>query len=96
MKKSIPTLHITHIDKDNANNKIWNLRTVEESDESDDAWKEPCIGIWVYYFLFNKMDKKLTAKYLVKTLDKFKSRVTAYDNYAIIVNNRHYTVYDFL
>lgn len=42
------------------------------------------------------MDKKLTAKYLVKTIDKFKSRVTAYDNYAIIVNNRHYTVHDFL
>lgn len=42
------------------------------------------------------MDKKLTAKYLVKTLDKFKSRVTAYDYYAIIVNNRHYTVHDFL
>lgn len=37
VKKSIPTLHITHIDKDNANNKIWNLKTVEESDESDDA-----------------------------------------------------------
>lgn len=42
------------------------------------------------------MDKKLTAKYLVRTLDKFKSRVTAYDYYAIIVNNRHFTVHDFL
>ena len=42
------------------------------------------------------MDKKLTAKYLVKTLDKFKSRVTEYDYYAIIVNNRQYTGYDFL
>lgn len=42
------------------------------------------------------MDKKLTAKYLVKTIDKFKSRVTEYNDYAIIVNNRHYTVHDFL
>lgn len=42
------------------------------------------------------MDKKLTAKYVVRTIDKLRDRVTAYDNYAIIVNNRHYTIHDFL
>ena len=35
VKKSLPSVRITHIDGDNSNNRIWNLRTVESCDSDE-------------------------------------------------------------
>lgn len=34
VKKSLPSLRITHVDGDNSNNRIWNLKTVESNSDS--------------------------------------------------------------